>query len=113
MSRRTITIDPALDQIINLVRGFFLLVGKEYNYTEVVNNAVYYGICYWLNIPRDKAMQIAPKVLTSNLKIEGMKDEERDKMFAAIFSKLQVPKFEMPSLRKLGKEQNEKEQRKE
>ena len=91
MSRRTVTIDPALDQIINLVRGFFLLVGKEYNYTEVVNSAIFYGICYWLGIPHDKAIKIAPQVLTSNLKMEGMRDEERDKMFDQILSKLQLP----------------------
>ena len=89
MSRRTITIDPALDQIINLVRGFFLLVGQEYNYTEVVNNAIFYGICYWLKIPQEKAVQIASKALTTNLKMEGMKDEERDRMFDNILSKLQ------------------------
>jgi len=32
---------------------------------------------------------MAPQVLTTNLKIEGMKDEERDKMFAQVLSKLQ------------------------
>jgi len=89
MSRRTITIEPNLDKIINLVRGFFLLIGQEYNYTEVVNNAIWYGICYWLNVPHDKAVQAAPQVLTTNLKIEGMKDEERDRMISEIFSKLQ------------------------
>jgi uncharacterized protein YbcV (DUF1398 family) len=91
MSRRTVTIDPALDQIINLVRGFFLLVGIEYNYTEVVNNAIYYGICYWLKIDHAVAIKNAPKVLTTNLKMEGMKDEERDKMIEQILSKLQLP----------------------
>ena len=91
MSRRTITIDPSLDQIINLVRGFFLLMGTDYNYTEVVNNAIYYGICYWLNVPRERAVKTASQVLTTNLKIEGMKDEERDKMFDQILSKLEQP----------------------
>jgi len=37
MSRRTITIEPNLDKISNFVRGFFLLIGQEYNYTQVVN----------------------------------------------------------------------------
>ena len=101
MSRRTVTIEPALDQIINLVRGFFLLVGKEYNYTEVVNSAIFYGICYWLGIPHDKAVKIAPQVLTSNLKMEGMKDEERDKMFEQILSKLQLLKGEKLALKKI------------
>jgi len=91
MSRRTVTIDPTLDQIINLVRGFFLLVGQEYNYTEVVNNAIFYGICYWLNIRHEKAIKLAPQMLTTNLKIEGMKDEQRDKMFQEILSRLQLP----------------------
>lgn len=89
MSRRTITIDEKLDQIINLVRGFFLLIGQEFNYTEVVNNAIFYGICYWLGIKHEKAVELAPQVLTTNLKVEGMKDEERDKMFESILSKLQ------------------------
>jgi hypothetical protein len=89
MSRRTITVEPNLDKIINFVRGFFLLIGQEYNYTEVVNAAIFYGICYWLNITHEKAVQLAPTVLATNLKIEGMKDEERDKMFAQILSKLQ------------------------
>ena len=89
MIRRTITVDQKLDQIINFVRGFFLLVGTEYNYTEVVNNAVFYGICYWLDIPKEKALKLAPQFLTTNLKIAGMKDEERDRMFDNILSKLQ------------------------
>jgi hypothetical protein len=89
MSRRTITVEPNLDKIINFVRGFFLLLGQEYNYTEVVNAAIWYGICYWLNIPHDKAVQMSPQVLTTNLRIEGMKDEERDKMVSGILSKLQ------------------------
>jgi len=88
MSRRTITIDQKLDQIINFVRGFFLIIGQEYNYTEVVNYAIYYGICYWLGIPHEQAVQLAPQVVTTNLKLEGMKDEERDKMVKEILSKL-------------------------
>lgn len=92
MSRRTITIEPNLDKIINFVRGFFLLVGQEYNYTEVVNAAIFYGICYWLNIPHEKAVQMAPQVLTKNLKIEGLKDEERDRMISQVLSKLQPMK---------------------
>lgn len=98
MSRRTITVEPKLDQIINFVRGFFLLIGQEYNYTEVVNAAIWYGICYWLNIPHEKAIQMAPQVLTTNLKTEGMKDEEMDRMISGVLSKLQP----------LGKEKNEK-----
>ena len=89
MIRRTITIDPKLDQIVNFVRGFFLLLGTEYNYTEVVNNAIFYGICYWLNIPKERALKLAPQFLNTNLKIAGMKDEERDEMFTKILSKLQ------------------------
>ena len=64
------------------------MIGQEYNYTEVVNNAIYYGICYWLNMPHDKAVQLAPKVLATDLKMEGMKDEQRDQMFNQILSKL-------------------------
>jgi len=89
MSRRTVTIDPKLDQIINFVRGFFLIAGQEYNYTEVVNYAIFYGICFWLGITHEKAIQLAPQIVTANLKIEGMKDEERDKMVKEILSKLQ------------------------
>jgi len=89
MSRRTITVDARLDQIINLVRGFFLLLGQEYNYTEVVNAAIFYGICYWLDLPRETALQMSSQVLTRQLKVEGMKDEQRDKMFREILSKLQ------------------------
>lgn len=62
---------------------------SQYNYTEVANAAIFYGICYWLDIPHDKAVQMASQVLTTNLKLEGMKDEERDKMFDQILSKLQ------------------------
>ena len=89
MSRRTITVDPKLDQVVNLVRGFFLLVGQEYNYTEVVNAAIFYGICYWLDVPRETAVQMASQVLTRQLKVEGMKDEQRDKMVQEILSKFQ------------------------
>jgi len=89
MSRRTITIDPKLDQIINFVRGFFLMIGQEYNYTEVVNYAIYYGICFWLGVTHEQAVQSASQALSTNLKLEGMKDEERDKMVKEILSKLQ------------------------
>jgi hypothetical protein len=91
MSRRTVTIDPALDQILNLVRGFFLLIGKNYNYTEVVNNAIFYGICYWLNIPHETAVKLAPQVLTTDLKTEGIQDELRDKVFSTVLSKIKLP----------------------
>jgi hypothetical protein len=97
MSRRTITIEPKLDNIINSVRGFFLLTGKEYNYTEVVNAAIFYGICYWLNITHEKAAQMASTVLATNLKIEGLKDEERDRMVSEVLSKLQPLKKEKGS----------------
>jgi hypothetical protein len=88
MSRRTVTIDEGLDAIINVVRGFFLLAGQEYNYTEVVNAAIMYGICYWLNIPKDKAIELQKQILTRELKLVGLKDEERTKLFEAISSKL-------------------------
>jgi hypothetical protein len=88
MSRRTVTVDATLDQIINLVRGFFLLVGQEYNYTEVVNAAIFYGICYWLNVPKETAMKMASQVLSRQLKIEGIKDEQWDRMSQQILSKL-------------------------
>ena len=91
MPRRTVTIDPALDQLLNLVRGLFLLVGQEYNYTEAVNGAIYYGVCYWLNIPKDKAVAMAPFVLTTNLKVEGIQDELRDKFYKNILPSLQKP----------------------
>ena len=91
MSRRTVTIDPALDTIINLVRGLLLLIGQEYNYTEAVNGAIWYGICYWLNIPKPKAMEMASQVLTTNLKMEGIQDELREKVFNNVLSKLQLP----------------------
>ena len=80
MPRRTVTIDPSLDQIINIVRGLFMLMGKEYNYTEVVNNAIFYGICYWLNIPKEKAIEMVSQVLTTDLKFEGIKDEEHSRI---------------------------------
>jgi len=91
MPRRTVTIEPTLDQIINFVRGFFLLIGQEYNYTEVVNYAIFYGICYWLNIPHNKAVEMTPQFVSTNLKIEGLKDEERDKFAEDVLSKLQLP----------------------
>lgn len=91
MSRRTVTIDPALDQIINLVRGLLLIIGLEYNYTEVVNGAIFYGICYWLNIPKKKAIEVASQVLTTNLKMEGIQDELKDKVINNVLSKLQIP----------------------
>ena len=93
MSRRTVTIDPALDQIINLVRGLLLLIGQEYNYTEAVNGAIWYGICYWLNIPKEKAVALASQVLTTDLKTEGIQDELKGKVFNNVLSKLQpIPK---------------------
>jgi hypothetical protein len=88
MTRRTVTIDENLDGIINFVRGFFLLLGQEYNYTEVVNAAILYGICYWLNIPREKAVVIQQQILTKQLKLEGLKDEQRTQFNEAILSKL-------------------------
>ncbi len=91
MSRRTITIDHNLDQIINLVRGFFLLIGQDYNYTEVVNNAIFYVICYWLKISHQDAVKLAPKVLTTDFKVEGIQDELRDKVFSDVLSKFQLP----------------------
>lgn len=81
MSRRTITIDPALDQIIKLVRGLALLIGLDYNYTEVVNGLAYYGVCYWLGIDHKKAVEMASQVITTNLKMEGIEDELRDKFY--------------------------------
>lgn len=92
MTRRTVTIDPALDQLLNLVRGLLLLLGQEYNYTETVNGAIYYGICYWLNIPKDKAVALASQVLTTNLKVEGIQDELRDKFYKNILPNLPQPK---------------------
>jgi len=89
MSRRTVTIDPALDQIIKIVRGLALLIGLEYNYTEVVNGLVYYGLCYWLNTPKAKAVAMAPKVLTTNLKMAGIEDELSNKFYESL-SKLKI-----------------------
>ncbi|MDH5266604.1 MAG: hypothetical protein OEW62_02870 [Candidatus Bathyarchaeota archaeon] len=80
MMRRTVTFDPAIDQLVNLIRGLALLIGLEYNYTEVVNGLAYYGVCYWLNIQKDRAVTMAPQVLTSNLKFEGITDELLDKL---------------------------------
>jgi len=80
MMRRTVTFDPAIDQLVNLIRGLALLIGLEYNYTEVVNGLAYYGVCYWLNIPKERAVAMAPQVLTSNLKLGGITDELTDKL---------------------------------
>jgi hypothetical protein len=88
MSRRTVTIDEKLDGIINLVRGFFLLTGKEYNYTEVTNAAILYGICYWLGMPKQEALKLQNEILTKELRLEGLKDEERTKLVEAIESRL-------------------------
>ncbi len=84
MPRRTITIEPRLDQFINVVRGLLLLLGKEYNYTEIVNGAVFYGICYWLGIPHDKAVKLASQFLTTELRVEGIQDELRERWDKAI-----------------------------
>jgi len=92
MSRRTVTIDQKLDQIINIVRGAFLLVGQEYNYTEVVNHAIFYGICYWLGIDHENAVKLAPQFLTTNFKIEGVIDEQTDKLKKGLLSKLHTLK---------------------
>jgi hypothetical protein len=88
MSRRTVTIDERLDGIINFVRGFFLLLGQDYNYTEVVNAAILYGICYWLNVEPNQAVKLQADILTKELKIEGLMDEERTKFNEAIASRL-------------------------
>jgi hypothetical protein len=88
MSRRTVTIDQNLDQAINFVRGAFLLVGQDYNYTEVVNHAIFYGICYWLGIKHEIAVKLAPQFLKTNFKIEGMKDEQIDKLKEGFLSRL-------------------------
>ena len=89
MSRRTVTIDPALDKIINLIRGLSLLVGLDYNYTQVVNGLAYYGVCYWLGIDHKKAVAMAPQILTTDLKIEGIEDELRDKLVNTVLPKLE------------------------
>jgi len=91
MTRRTVTIDPVLDQLLNLVRGLLLVLGQEYNYTEAVNGAIFYGICYWLDIPPDKAIALASQVLTTNLKVEGIQDELRDKFNKNILPNLPQP----------------------
>lgn len=90
MSRRTVTIDARLDGIINFVRGFFLLLGQDYNYTEVVNAAILYGICFWINVPHDQAVKLQSEILTKELKLEGLKDEDRTKLIDAIDSKLNL-----------------------
>ena len=86
MVRRTVTIEPKLDQIINFVRGLFLLLGQEYNYTEVVNHAIYYGFCYWLGVRPDKAVAAASQLLTTDLKLEGLKDEQREELIQMVLS---------------------------
>ena len=96
MTRRTVTFDPTIDQIVNLIRGLALLIGIEYNYTEVVNGLAYYGVCYWLDIKKETAVAMAPKVLTTNLKMEGINDELNDKFYATL-SKL---KLDIPTLSK-------------
>ena len=88
MSRRTVTVDERLDGILNLVRGFFLLAGKDYNYTEVVNAAILYGICYWLGTKKEDALKLQEQILSNELKLEGLKDEERTKLLEAMGSKL-------------------------
>ena len=90
MSRRTVTIDAGLDGIINVVRGFFLLSGQDYNYTEVVNAAILYGICYWLNVSKEQAVKLQQQILSRELKLEGLKDEERTKFNETIASKLNL-----------------------
>jgi len=93
MTRRTVTFDPTIDQIVTLIRGLSLLVGLDYNYTEVVNGLVYYGLCYWLNTPKAKAVAMAPKVLTTNLKMAGIEDELRDKFYESLSKlKINIPK---------------------
>jgi len=89
MSRRTVTIDPTLDKIINFIRGLSLLVGQEYNYTEVVNGLAYYGLCYWLGTDPKKAVELASQVLTTDLRLEGIQDELRDKWVNTVLSKLE------------------------
>jgi hypothetical protein len=93
MIRRTVTFDTTIDQIVNFVRGLSLLVGLEYNYTEVVNGLIYYGLCYWLNTEKAKAVAMAPQVITTNLKMEGIQDELRDKFYENLSKlKLNIPK---------------------
>lgn len=93
MVRRTVTFDPTIDKIVNFIRGLSLLVGLEYNYTEVVNGLIYYGLCYWLNIDKAQAVAMAPKVITTNLKMEGIEDELRDKFYENLSKlKLNIPR---------------------
>lgn len=93
MSRRTVTIDPALDRIIKTIRGLALLIGLEYNYTEVVNGLAYYGVCYWLSIEKSKAVAMAPQVLTTNLKMAGIEDELSGKFYESLSKmKINIPK---------------------
>lgn len=79
MTRRTITIEPRLDKFINVVRGLLLLLEKDYNYTEIVNGAIFYGICYWLDIDHDIAVKLASQILTTDLKVEGIRDELKER----------------------------------
>ena len=88
MTRRTITIEPRLDKFVNVVRGLLLLLGKDYNYTEIVNGAIFYGICYWLNIDRDIAVKLASQILTTDLKMEGIQDELQER-WDKVMGKLQ------------------------
>jgi len=67
------------------------MIGVEYNYTEAVNGAIWYGICYWLNIPKEKAVALASQVLTTDLKTEGIHDELREKVFNNVLPKIQTP----------------------
>jgi hypothetical protein len=89
MTRRTVTFDPAIDQLVQIIRGLALLVGIDYNYTEVINGLAYYGLCYWLNIDKSKAVEMAPSVLTTNLKLAGIQDELNDKFYESL-SKLKI-----------------------
>jgi len=88
MPRRTITIEPRLDKFVNVVRGLLLLLEKDYNYTEIVNGAIFYGICYWLNIDRDIAVKLASQILTTDLKMEGIQDELKER-WDKVMKKLQ------------------------
>lgn len=89
MSRRTVTIDPAIDQFVKIIRGLALLIGLDYNYTEVINGLAYYGICYWLNIDKSKAVAMAPSILATDLKMAGIQDELSDKFYESL-SKLKI-----------------------
>jgi len=91
MPRRTVTFDPAIDQLVQIIRGLALLIGLDYNYTEVANGLAYYGVCYWLGIEKSKAVEMAPSVLTTNLKLAGIEDELRDKIYENL-SKLAMKK---------------------